>query len=61
MPCPGSSDISVSTVSNRPLGPVTCTWVSSADNRLLGWGVKEELEPPCGPEVPLADNGGRDL
>lgn len=62
MPCPGSSDISVSTVSNRPLSLVTCTWASSADNRLLGWGgVKEELEPPCGPEVPLADNGGRDL
>lgn len=60
-PCPGSLGISVSTVSTRPLGLVTCTWASSADNRLLVWEGEEELEPPCGPEVPLADNGGRDL
>lgn len=60
MPCPGSWGIAVSTVSICPLGLVTCTWASSADNRLLGWEGEEELEPPCGPEVPLADNGGRD-
>ena len=61
MPCTGSLGIGVSTVSIRPLGLVTCTWASSADNRLLGWEGEEEQEPPCGPEVPLADNGGRDL
>lgn len=64
---PGSLGIGVSTVSIRPLGPVTRTSASSADNRLLGWEAEEELEPPCRPEVSLAtmrggaSGGGQDV
>lgn len=55
----GSLCICVSTESVSPLGAVTCTGASSADNRLLGWGRGGR----CGslPMGPMADNEGRDL
>lgn len=58
----GSLCLCVSTESVSPLGSVTCTGASSADNRLLGWGRGGEMwEPPYGPQVSMADNEGRDL
>ena len=62
MPCPawvlGHRCVLCVSVSVGPLGPVTRTSASSADNRLLGWEAEEELEPPCGPEASLATMGG---
>lgn len=60
MPASGSLGVCMSTVSIGPLGSVTCTGASSADNRSLGWEGEEVQEPPYGLQIPLADNEGRD-
>lgn len=56
---PGSLCISESTVSVGLLGSVTCTWVSSTDNRLLGWeGEEESWSLPVGPRSLWPTIGG---